>query len=54
MFVSSFSEGHKRSNGSEINIETEKQNERSNKEKDWHRSSPSGALPRQQGEALIS
>lgn len=38
----------------EINIETEEQNKRRNDEKDWHRLSPSGALPRQQGEALIS
>lgn len=38
------------------NFETEEQNTRRAAEKieDWHRSSHSGALPRQQGEALIS
>lgn len=44
----------KRGKENEINIETEGQNERRNGEKDWHRSSPGGALPRQQGEAPIS
>lgn len=44
----------KRGKENEINIETEEQNKRRNEERDWHRSSPSGALPRQQGEALIS
>lgn len=44
----------KRGGENEINIETEGQNERRNEEKDGHRSSPGGALPRQQGEALIS
>lgn len=44
----------KRGKENVTNIETEEQNKRRNAEKDWHRSSHSGALPRQQGEALIS
>lgn len=41
-------DGHRKN---EINRE---QSKRRNEEKDWHHSSASGALPRQQGEALIS